>query len=496
MSTIRARLMISWNFSTYTDESPYLVEASGDMRFTPLEDALTGGRGITDTMALTLSNATGRFSALNADGPLYSFLQDGKAYHAPVYLEISQDGGSYVRVFTGVIKVPAEGGVTGTQAGTVTVECRSRDELLLNKRISTPLVDFQTVHDQGYDESQIMSLWLTQAGVASGDKILDPGLNVIPWAWLDQESPLEDIWALASACGGRFYANPDGKYVYENATYWLRATRSTTVQEAINKSLTGRITPIYDDTDLYNEVTVEASTRIVSALDVLWEPDEVIVVPANNSKQVTAQLRQPVYSISGVDFAASTSGGEAITSSVSVDATYFAQRVDLTITNSHATHAAFVRPLRINGYPVSGGPTLSESRNSEDHGSNQAFFAVRGSRSKTVRGNLYVQSRTQAGAHAEFLLSRYERPRLSYKIDETPGKASRRLGDRINVRDERTMSSWREALITSIAWSYSKAGFIQNIEASDAAQLYPYQVSPGYFVIGSDAVGGSKVLFF
>ena len=72
---------------------------------------ITSPRGTVDQCTLTLNNMDGRYSPLNTSSPIYDDIKLGGAYHAPMYLRVSIDGGSnYDRVFTGVIKIPREEG--------------------------------------------------------------------------------------------------------------------------------------------------------------------------------------------------------------------------------------------------------------------------------------------------------------------------------------------------------------------------------------------------
>ena len=139
---------------------------------------------------------------------------------------VSVDGvPNYSRVFTGVLKIPSELGATSRQHPTVTFDCRSWDEVILQQRVSTLQSIFSTIYTSGYTEEQIIARWLTDAGMNDGVEFtsqafggtptLDPGLWIINWAWLDDESPMTDIWQLAAAAGGRFYADPDGVFRYE-----------------------------------------------------------------------------------------------------------------------------------------------------------------------------------------------------------------------------------------------------------------------------------------
>lgn len=496
--TIAFRLWIDWDFNgVYSDESAYLVQATGSNALVRPDDFMAGGRGQVDSCSLTLRNPAGRFSPLNSSGALYNVIQQGKAYHAPMYLEVSVDGGSnYSRVFTGVCKIPKESGLTLREGPAVEIACRSRDELLLQLRQSTTLDTFRAWMAAGAAEGQIIDSLLAAAGVTS--RSVDAGLLPIPFAWLDDDSLLEDVWLMAAACGGRFYTDPDGVARYENAGHWLGHSVSL---ETISRADFDRpLEAAYEDGDLYNVVTVEASPRAAGAWDVLWEPDEPVVVPPGATKTVTARLRQPIANTFGPDWQAVTGGGQNITAYVSLGSTYYAQRVEFSITNTNPYWAAYLRPFRLVGQPVLGGPTHEESRNSAEHGSNGAFFATRGTRTRSVRGNPYVQGKAQAGMLALFLLHQSEYPRLTYTMRGCLGLPGRRLGDRVTISDPSVMSSSRDAFLIGIAWRLTPNGFSQDLTAIDAAQLYPYQ-SEGYFRV-HDSTGdpllssGSKRMFY
>ncbi len=490
---IAYRLYIAWDGTNYIDESARLIQAGGENRLTA-PDQVGSGRGIVDRCQLDLQNADGRYSPLNTSSPIYSYISGGGAYHRPMYLEVSINGGTnYARVFTGVIKLPQERTPTPNQVATVSVECRSKDELLLGRRMSTTAASMAAANAAGYTEGDVVAAWLTAAGISA---TVDDGMFVIPWAWMDDESVLEEIWQLAAACGGRFYCDPDGTYRYEDITHWLKSPH-TTSQETLTRDDFSDLSPVYTDTDLYSTVTVETSPRQAGTLDKLWEPDEQVIVPPGTTKAVTARLRQPAYSISAPTWNAATAGGNDITASVTVSMTAAnAQRVELSIANGHTTEAAYLHPLLITGRQLEGGPSQEEARDSATHGSNGTFWTARGTRSKAVRGNAYIQTRGHAAALALFLLHRNEYPRLTYRLRGCPGKPTRRGGDRITLNDTALMSSARDAFIVGIAWRLTGSGFTQDLECIDAAALYPYQTT-GYFVLGTNTLGATtKPIFY
>ncbi len=486
------RLFVAWDGATYVNESARLIQATGDNRLAA-PDQIGQGRGQVDRCTLELDNRDGRFSPLNSGGALYASIQAGGAYQRPMYLEAAVDGVTYSRVFTGVVKMPQEGTPTPSAPAVTRIECRSWDERLLGRRMSTSAADLRANNANGATEGTIITQWLTLAGTSG---YIDAGMFVIPWAWLDDESVLEEIWQLASACGGRFYADPDGALRYEDMAHWLKSPHGTS-QETLTRADFSGLEPVYSDADLYSTVTVEASPRDAGASDVLWEPDERVIVPPNSTRAITARLRQAAYSIDAPMWGAATAGANDLTASVSVSVTaYNVQRVELTVTNSHATEAAVMHPFSISGRALTGGPTQEETRTSAANGSNGAWWTARGMvRTKAIRGNAYVQTGAHAGALAQALLHRSEAPRLTYKLRGCPGKPSRRCGDRITINDAAIMSAARDAFITGISWRLTRNGFTQDIEAIDAAGLFPYQ-SEGYFIVGTNTLGASAKRIF
>jgi hypothetical protein len=491
------QLLIDWDRDgNYTDESARLISARGAHRLINPEEGLTAGRGIVDQMTFSLDNVDGRFSALNTSGALYAHIGNGKAYHAPVKLLVATAaGGSYTQIFQGVIEIPNETGATSRQAGRVEIDARSRDELLRNARQSTTSGQFATIYSNLWTEEQIIATWLEGAGLIDGADFvsqayhaanpstlatLDPGLWRMGWAWLDDESPLEEIWLLSAACGGRFYSDPAGVFRYENAAHWLSAPHLTPAA-TLGKGDFQTLQAAYDDRELFSGVTVEASPRVLLDQGVLWEQDTPVLVPAGQTKTVTARLRQPAYSVTAATYTAITSGGVDITASVSVSLTKYAQRVEITITNSHASQAAIMAVLALTGQAVDGSPTEEATRDSVD-----SFWSSRGQRRRAIRGNPYIQSAAQAAFLAEYLRDRYQSPRLHMRVRNVDGNPARRMGDRITVTDADVMSASRDGLVVGITWSLDNAGFRQDLEMIDASEIFAY--GSDYFTLNTDTL--------
>jgi hypothetical protein len=470
------------------------VAANGTVRLAAPESGITSPRGTVDQCTLTLNNVDGRFSPLVTTSPLHGQIAGGGAYHSPFYLRVSVDGGTtYSRVFTGVLKIPREGPPYPGVAATVEIDCRSRDEILLNRRMSTPIGTFVSLHDSGATEATIIANWLTQAGINPSETSIDAGLFVIPWAWMDDESPVEDIWQLAAASGGRFYCDQDGTFRYESMTHWLFPPH-TISRETLDKSSYSQMQgPAYDDNELYNAVTVVASPREQISIGTVWTAGQVVTVPAGGSKMMTAKMRQPAYSLTACTYTARSAGGRDMAPFITVATLQYAQRCEITLTNSDPTYAADVLDLALTGVAVNGAPTVEETRQSTN-AFWTSFVSARPGRTRLLRGSSYVQTQAQAAALCEFLRDRYQTPRLSWVLRNVPGDPLRRLGDRVTVGNADAMSANRDGFITGISWRLGNHGFVQDVELIDAGDPTDgtglFQ-SANYFTLGANTLGAS-----
>ena len=489
----RARLYIDWSRTgVYVEETDRLVSASGTWRRNNPEDSITSPRGIVSQATITLINHDGRFSTINEDGPLSTYIQSGGYYQAPMYLTVEDDLDEE-RIFTGVIKGPQEVGGNIENIGQITFDCRSREELLLQQKVSTDQTTVKSYHDDGRSEAGFILAWLVLAGIDPADFIHDPGNFVIPWAWLDNESPLEDIWQLAAAGGGAFYTDPEGKFIYETMSHWVGEVEDTSYYEAFTDNDYSRGSVKINDDELYQTVIVEVASRNVAGSAVVWDSPEQVSVPTGSTKVVTANLQQPLYQLDFIGYDPSSAGGLDMTANITGSTAAYAQRIEVTFINTATTHAAQIRNFKIYGKALNGGPVTEIKRTSTN-----AFWENRSGRTRTV-SSPYIQSQTQGTALADFLLQRHELPRVFYSLSDCKGKTSRRLGQRIVIQAGRLTSTDRPALITSIAWRWSATGgFVQNLEAFDCFNLFPYALTneldpgraawPQYLRLGTDLI--------
>lgn len=503
----RLRLYVDWGRTgSYTNESDRLVSANGTWRRNNPEDSITSPRGIVSQATITLINHDLRYSATNGLSPLAAYIEDGGYYQVPMYLDVEEDGAGGGRIFTGIIKGPQEIGGNLDAIGQITFDCRSREELLLQQKLSTLQPDLKAYNDAGKSEAGIILAWLTLAGIDPAEFIHDAGNFVIPWAWLDNESPLEDIWQLAAAGGGAFYTNPNGKFVYETFSHWVTDVESATYERFTDGDYRRGSIRINDD-ELYETIIIEVASRNVAGSTVVWESPEQIAIPADSTgavghrdkKVVVANLQQPLYQLDAILFDASSAGGLNLSTQVDWGGesgfTAYAQRIVFEFANSATTHDAQIKNFKIIGKALTGGQVAEVTKTSTDE-----FWENRGGRTRTI-SNQYIQTQAQADSLAQFLIDRHQLPRVFYTLNDCPGKASRYLGMRIVLDPGNLVRTARPALITGISWRWSgQGGFTQTIEAFDCLNLFPYaptnilaagrQATNYYFRLNVHTLGG------
>lgn len=496
-SSLAWQLFVKWDGTSYTDESARLISAQGSYRLTAPGVESVAGRGMISDCTIVLSNYDNRYSSANSSGTLYSDLSGGGMWQRDMYLNVSTDGGSnYYKVFTGVVKNMSEQSVSVGSINVVTLTCRSSEDKYLNHRISTSRADFAAWVDAPPSEADVISAFLTSAGISVDTDYIDSGLITVPFAWLDDESPIEECWLLAAASGGRFYYDViNDKFVYENASHWALPANRTTSSSGPDNTLTRSdyqgISIRWDDGNLFKSVTVEYSGRQVDASQVVWQPDEDIVIPANTAKTFEAVFRQPLYSIDSVTFHATTAGGADITADVNETlSSVSAQRCSLEFDNTNATYAAYLHGVTITGQPVTGGPEGEVTQMSAD-----AFWTGRTARKRAIRANVYVQDARAAEFLSTMLLDVHEAPWLLYSISGLTGDPRRNLGQRISITDSDILgAATKYGFILSIDWTLDVNGYVQNVEAVDSQSTFEYIDAEDvnvYFVIGTNKMGAA-----
>jgi len=489
------QLLIDWDHDgTYTDESAYLMEARGSHRIAPPGQSITATNGQISQCTVLVDNSSKRFSSLNSGSAIYANIQSGKMYHVPVRINISITfgGTDYVRVFTGVARIPTEITLTTSQARTLAIDCRGVEEKYINRRHRTSQLYFAAKHDIDQTENYSIYDVLDSEGLSSPtDFSLDGGLHVMPWHWLDNESIIEALWQTASICGGRFYGRKDGVLVYENALHWLYSPHTTSQatysRDALSSTIPfGSLELAWDETELAEEVIVTYTPRELAEAGTIYT-SETMVVPPGVTKVFYGAFDEPVYSITALSSTAGSPGGGDLSGSVTITPTYYAASVKLSIANA-ATVDAYVN-VTITGQPTSSIDSQQIVTTSAD-----AFWNSKTGRSRSIAGNKFLQTRSMAESISNLLAERQETPSLLARMRGCPGNPNRTVGDRITISDTELDLSATDFYITAVTWRYSSRGYIQDIDAIRCSDIYPYV--DDYFIIGTSTLGGGKRVFY
>lgn len=500
--SIVAAAYVDWDRNgIYTNESAYLISARGNSSLTAPEQMLTGGRGQVASCQIVLDNKTRRFSPANSSGALYSYIAGGAAYMLPVLVDVTIDGNTKT-LFTGYIRELSESAPTPTQTGRVTLECRAKDEKLLQDKLSTPLADFLADSAAAHTEDFHIINLLEAAGMVDGTDFVSPayalansvlptidgGIFPIRYVWLDDESVLDEIWQLTAACCGWFYCDHLGKFHYHNLTAVLpdaleRQYGSLTTLALDEEQVVG-LQLKWPTAELYNEMSVEVSPRAPGEAGEIWTPDDPIVVQPDQTKVVWCRLDASQTIAPTLTFQGYTAGGIPLNTNIVVERTNYAQRVRLSIWNNN-TQAAYLNTLRLDGQTLTGGRTLEAEKVSAE-----SFWTNRPTRRRSIRNNIYIQSEAQAETIAAYALKRQELPVLMATI---PGvdNPDLRLAYPVSIEYSNVVPTADKitGIVSGLSWRLDNTGFRQDVTVLETASLFA-DYDP-IFVLGTNKLGAA-----
>lgn len=477
----RVKFEVAWDGANWVDESANVqafrlsrqIEAPG-VDLTP--------QGANDAGSVTLRNRNWRYSAwrTDGDGSIRSHLAgDWGVVGIPARLWVGfvVAGGAveYCRVFTGCLYNLTE----SPQAKTVTLSLRDASWRLYQRRMSTV----------AYTAKRVDDYLATLADAGGWNLATDWAADVSPFTltagWLDDDAVLQEMMQAASSVAGRLYCDALGVLRYEEASHWL--DHATPVWEFDADDLVD-LPPQTNPEPLTSTVVVEYAPRAVGPTSVLYTLTEERVVRPGETQTLDLRLSQAafeIYSLNSNDYWFDNGAGLPMNSRVTVTMTPYAQRVTLSLTNNHPTQPAVLRYLQLRGRPLVGGPQEEVER--------VVIASPRVPRVRSVRGNFYVQTRTQASFLAVLLGDRYSKRLTTWVVRNAPGIPPLELGDRVRVRDGRATTSFREGFVIGIESRFqvqasTEPVFAQDIHVLDAEPLFP---AATYFRVGSSALGAA-----
>lgn len=457
------KLEVCWDGANWVDETANAV--LGFSCRTQIIDPYQGLASMGDAPVgkadITVDNYDGRFSQghSGSQAATYGIYGKGVRLSAGYYYGATPE---YVRVFTGRIMdvTEAEKGVTAK------LTCHDLGSIPMQQKYSTVM----------YEGSQINSWIATLATLAEvAATTLEQSLTIAPYAYLDDDYALDEIKRAAQSEGGVAFFDVNGTLRFWTAAHWANAASVAT----LSTDDYGELEPRRAYGDIYNIIAVEYQPRAAGQVDKVYNLDRAIMVPPGGSKELKLKLRAPLARFTEYDLSACSSGGEDVTSSVSVAPTGpdCAASWTATFANSHTRHAAYITRFDVYGEPVEGRPA-------ETYELDQSGTAT--PRRKDIRGNWYIQTEAQAKLIASVLGQRFKTVRVALALTGAPANPLLEVGDVVTVQGTRTGIN-QTAIITSRELRGGRS-FKMNLELSDFTSFYPYT---GYLVVGTSAIGAS-----
>lgn len=469
--------------STWSDETAYVMTHTGRMRINPPGERLVPA-GQVNQATITLDNTERRFSWQRSDSPLADKIGgaaglSGKKVRIWQGFQLS-GGVEYVRIFSGFIANWTE----GPDGSLVILDCWDRGWRLLQDKRSTVIYENQRT-------DQWIQTAMGLAGFGSAHMNLDVGLFHIPYCWMDDESIVEEVWRTAEADAGLVYFDQLGILQYRTAVDWVVGSPVW----SFSPDDWERLEPRTDVSALATQVTVEWAGRRQGPEGVIYELDDQKVIPPGSSVEFVARFDYPVLEVFQPtvdepysDWSAISLGGADMASqlTVSLSDTY-AQQTKVTLTNNDSTRTMYVNALKLRGRPLVGGPTEQVTVDVDT-----APYSWQ--RVRSERGNVYVQTYSQAKALAALLAQRAQRVHTLYVLHGCPGVPQLELTDLVTISAPRLASADLTGAVLGIDWSWSaSAGFRQNISVLDLTDMLAYG---DYFRVGVDTLGAHARAYY
>jgi len=384
--------------------------------------------------AFKLNNAARIYSPENAGSPLYGNLVPGR----PVKITATQDAAVTV-IYRGFLDGYTVSPNKGDRA--VTLSCLDLMARFAQANpLSTPLyASIRTGTAIGYI--------LDALGWPSGARDLDPGASTIRWWWEEGTDGLTALARMLAAEGppAICFVDTNANFVYRDRHHRLLDAASVTSQATFTNGTTAESAtvatfsqPMTYDTgwrDIVNTIITSVDQRNQQALDVVWQTDATIAVPAGTAVTVTAQSSDPflnaVTPVADTDYTLLAGAATASLSRTS------GQSTTITFTDSGA--GSIVTALQLRANPVTVARTVQVSVTDT---ASQAAYGVRGLPSGIDISGATVED---VVAVATTYVTRYaqRKPIVTIPVANLNGtrltqQLARDLSDRVHITDTET----------------------------------------------------------
>lgn len=482
---------IETSTDTWDDVSGYVVDGmlSGDSQASaPNAGPSALGGGIADSLNVTFDNSDGHFNGLLLNGfglrirVNIGFTLSGVPEYLPQFIGYLQEPSFTFNPRRVAYKALDYAGNAVRQTGSTQVykNKRSDEYLEILRALLVPAATWDTNHPH-------------------------PGLNQLPFVWLDGESIWSEMQKVAEAEAARcYYAKGTGKLRFEPYTDWL--TRDQTPVATLTTANFANLTRTIDWQNVYNALSVKYRSRYQAGLQVVWQGgDTIALMPTGPTAQhdIAAHLQMPcaplvdgnpqnvLEPVNGVDFTIRSAAYASFPGDAAVDALDTPAPTAQLVTvrcgiGGGVTNARYIENLQLRGKPIISRP--EQQLDLVD----AAFDTDYGRRAKPdAFDNVYVQDSPTGEAIGGMLLDRSKYVRYTFAVGDSPGMPWLEVGDLVIVQDRLGVNV--TGYVSKISWTWSSGYKAQytivgtnNFSRSDPS---------AYFIIGETALGDGKAFW-
>jgi len=319
--------------------------------------------------------------------------------------------------------------------------------------------------------------------------------------WMDDDSFMNDMFKLSNSTLGYRYDNPRGispHFLSLDEIYVDNRDDNDLMTPLFYFDPNHSYSDIESRTNINNrptEIIANFSPRYAGSQQLLFELDEPLTVTAaesdivSTSKTFYLKSSQPMYNVFqpvlGENYAITSGVGLNMKDFVTVDFSFAAQQVTVTMTNTHPYHNGIMRYLTVYGNPVYGSPS---GREKKFYDTGTGF-----KRSRSVGDPFYVQTRSHAKWLTDILYNRIPYIISTRRVSSVPPLFYLDVGDLVEYKLVNGAEKIK-AIIGSVSTNYDGEKVLQDFVLIDYKFLYPAP-DENYFVLG-DSLDDSKVVFY
>lgn len=415
---------ISFVAGSYTQVGSDCLACSISRRSGAFDDGLSAARA-----TFLFDNFNGRFSDVNSASAYYPNIKINK----PIRLQATHSGSTY-NIFNGFISAYDYSPDLANRRVSITASDRIKD--LQKRTINTRVV-------ASYNVSSLFTDILSAAGVSSADRTIDATTEYVPFAWLQNNRPIEAINKLVELGYYRSYIDAGGRVNIKNR-YW--GIGGSPVASYVN-SFYG-IGYSLDESFLSNYVSVGGTPRKIASgvqsvafiqnLPSIQASSSIVFWltyndPANNEAGTPCTLM--VTPVNSLDYKTNTdiASGTDRTGTTSATVTFFGASAVCAVFNGSADRVYLTRFV-LRGTPIQRQSGVSYDI---DDSSSQAVYGKYG----LAITNDFIGDVSYARDYTTFLLDERKEPKpiTNFSIKNSfPDVLARELGDLIWLVESNT----------------------------------------------------------